>query len=127
MCCSLVFRLLFRLAFQTALEAHFFALETEKPPKMEPKPSQNLAENASEIDLMLRTLKSESEQTLPHFCSFLLIPDTQKSQKKRTQMQTSLGQPLQAPKITIPDLFQLVFGSQLGPYLALSWLKSRLK
>ena len=38
---------------------------------MEPKPSQNLIQNASEIDLMLRTLKSESEQTLPHFCSFL--------------------------------------------------------
>jgi len=62
------YRLLFRLAFQTALERHFFALGTEKPPKMEPKPSQNRTQNASEIDLMLRTLKSESEQTLAHFC-----------------------------------------------------------
>ena len=61
------FRIVFRLAFQTALETHFFALEIEKPPKMEPKPSQNPAENASEIDLMLRTLRIESEQTLPHF------------------------------------------------------------
>ena len=67
------YRLVVRLPFQIALERHFFALGTEKPPKMEPKPSQNPAENASEIDLMLRTLKIESEQTLPHFGSFFAL------------------------------------------------------
>ena len=35
------YRLPFSRPFQTALERHFFALGTEKPPKMEPKPSQN--------------------------------------------------------------------------------------
>ena len=77
------YRLLFWLAFQLALERHFFALGTEKPPKMEPKPSQNRAQNASEIDLMLRTLKSDFEQTLPHFCSFLACRALQKSSRNR--------------------------------------------
>ena len=77
------YRLLFWLAFQLALERHFFALGTEKPPKMEPKPSQNGARNASEIDLMLRTLKSDFEQTLPHFCSFLAFRALQKSSQNR--------------------------------------------
>ena len=77
------YRLLFWLAFQLALERHFFALGTEKPPKMEPKPSQNGAQNASEIDLMLRTLKSDFEQTLPHFCSFLAFRALQKSSRNR--------------------------------------------
>ena len=77
------YRTFFRLAFQTALERHFFALGTEKPPKMEPKPSQNRAQNPSEIDLMLRTLKSDSEQTLPHFCSFLAFRALQKSSRNR--------------------------------------------
>ena len=77
------YRLVFRLPFQTALERHFFALGTEKPPKMEPKPSQNRAQDASEIDLMLRTLKSESEQTLPHFGSFLAFRALQKSSQNR--------------------------------------------
>ena len=50
---------------------------------MEPKPSQNGARNASEIDLMLRTLKSDFEQTLPHFCSFLAFRALQKSSRNR--------------------------------------------
>ena len=77
------YRLLFWLAFQVALERHFFALGSEKPPKMEPKPSQNGARNASEFDLMLRTLKSDFEQTLPHFCSFLAFRALQKSSRNR--------------------------------------------
>ena len=81
--CMTFYRLLFRLAFQLALERHFFALDSEKPPKMEPKPSQNRAQNASEIDLMLRTLKSDFEQTLPHFCSFLAFRALQKSSQNR--------------------------------------------
>ena len=68
--CMTFYRLHFSCPFRTALERHFFALGSEKPPKMEPKPSQNPVENVSKIDLMLRRLKSESEQTLPHFCSF---------------------------------------------------------
>ena len=80
------YRLLFWLAFQLALERHFFALGTEKPPKMEPKPSQNPVENASKIDLMLRTLKSESEQTLLHFCSFLPLRAPRKSSQNRLQI-----------------------------------------
>ena len=83
--CMTFSRLVFRLLFQTALEGHFFALGTEKPPKMEPKPSQNGAQNASEIDLMLRTLKSDFEQTLPHFCSFLLFRALQKSSGNRVK------------------------------------------
>ena len=77
------YRLVFGLAFQLALERHFFALGPEKPPKMESKPSQNAAQNAFEIDLMLRTLKSDFEQTLPHFCSFLLFRALQKSSWNR--------------------------------------------
>ena len=77
------YHLVFRLPFQTALERHFFALGTEKPPKMEPKASQNPVENASEIDLMLRTLKSESEQTVPHFCSFLPLQAPRKWSQNR--------------------------------------------
>ena len=77
------YRLVFGLAFQLALERDFFALGTEKPPKMEPKPFQNGAQNASEIDLMLRTLKSDFEQTLPHFCSFLAFRALQKSSRNR--------------------------------------------
>ena len=84
------YRLIFWLAFQVALERHFFALGTEKPPKMEPKPSQNRAQDASEIDLMLRTLKSESEQTLPHFCSFLLIQAPRKSSQNRLKISMPL-------------------------------------
>ena len=77
------FRLLFRRRLQTALERLFFAPGAPKPPKMEPKPSQNRAQNASEIDLMLRTLKSDFEQTLPHFCSFLAFRALQKSSRNR--------------------------------------------
>ena len=84
------YRLLFWLPFQLALERHFFALGTEKPPKMEPKPSQNGARNASEIDLMLRTLKSDFEQTLPHFCSFLAFRALQKSSRNRLQNSISV-------------------------------------
>ena len=80
---SLFFRLLFRRRLQTALERLFFALGAPKPPKMEPKPSQNGARNASEIDLMLRTQKSDFEQTLPHFCSFLAFRALQKSSRNR--------------------------------------------
>ena len=79
----LFFRLLFRHRFRTALARLFFALRAPKPPKMEPKPSQNGARNASEIDLMLRTLKSDFEQTLPHFCSFLAFRALQKSSRNR--------------------------------------------
>ena len=79
------YRLVFWLPFQLALERHFFALGTEKPPKMEPKPSQNGARNASEIDLMLRTLKSDFEQTLPHFCSFLAFRALQKPSRNRLE------------------------------------------
>ena len=50
---------------------------------MESKPSQNGAQNAPEIDLMLRTLKSDFEQTLPHFCSFLAFRALQKSSRNR--------------------------------------------
>ena len=88
------YRLLFWLAFQLALERHFFALGTEKPPKMEPKPSQNGTQNASEIDLMLRTLKSDFEQTLPHFCSFLHIQGPPKSSRNRTRIRSYLPMPL---------------------------------
>ena len=77
------YRLLFRLAFRSALERHFFGLGTEKLPKMEPKPSQNPVENVSKVDFMMRRLKSESEQTLPHFCSFLLLQVARKSSQNR--------------------------------------------
>ena len=52
---------------------------------MEPKPSQNGVPNQSEIDLMLRTLKSDFAQTLPHFCSFLRFRALQKSSRNRLQ------------------------------------------
>ena len=79
------YRLLFWLAFQLALERHFFALGTEKPPKMEPKPFQNGVPNQSEIDLILNTQKSDFEQTLPHFCSFLPFRALQKLSRNRLQ------------------------------------------
>ena len=88
------FRLLFRRRLQTALERLFFALGAPKPPKMEPKPSQNRAQNAPEIHLMLRTPKSHFEQTLPHFCSFLHIPGPPKSSRNRTRIRSYLPMPL---------------------------------
>ena len=88
--CMTFYRLLFRLAFQLALERHFFALDTEKPPKMEPKPSQNPTQSASEIDLMLRTLKIESEQTLPYFSSFSPLKKPRKSSQNRLQISIPL-------------------------------------
>ena len=84
------YRLHFSRPFRTALERHFFALGSEKPPKMEPKPSQNPVENVSKIDLMLRRLKSESEQTLPHFCSFLPLQAARKSSQNRLRNRFSL-------------------------------------
>ena len=56
--------------------------------KASPKPSatsQNGVPNQSEIDLMLRTLKSDFAQTLPHFCSFLRFRALQKSSRNRLQ------------------------------------------
>ena len=90
----LFFRLLFRRRFRTALERLFFALGAPKPPKMEPKPSQNRAQNAPEIDLMLRTPKNDFEQTLPHFCSFLHIQGPPKSSRNRTRIRSYLPMPL---------------------------------
>ena len=90
----LFFRLLFRHRLQTALERLFFALGAPKPPKMEPKPSQNRAQNAPEIDLMLRTPKNDFEQTLPHFCSFLHIQGPPKSSRNRTRIRSYLPMPL---------------------------------
>ena len=84
------YRLHFSRPFRTALERHFFALSSEKPPKIEPKPSQNPVENVSKIDLMLRRLKSESEQTLPHFCSFLPLQAARKSSQNRLRNRFSL-------------------------------------
>ena len=91
---SLFFRLLFRRRLRTVLERLFFALGAPKPPKIEPKPSQNRAQNAPEIDLMLRTPKSDFEQTLPHFCSFLHIQGPPKSSRNRTRIRSYLPMPL---------------------------------
>ena len=84
------YRFVFWLPFEVALERHFFALGIEKPPKMEPKPSQNGAQNVSEIDLMLRTQKSDFEQTLHHFCSFLPLRAPRKSSQNRLQISIPL-------------------------------------
>ena len=111
------YRLVFRLPFQTALERNFFALGIQKSPRMEPKPSQNPVENASEIDLMLRTLKSESEQTLPHFCSFLPL------QAPRKWFQTRLRNsfPLGCSKKLYKNRFCFPFSSVLASKLAPTW------
>ena len=91
---SCFFRLLFRHRFRIALQRLFFALGAPKPPKMEPKPSQNRAQNAPEIDLMLRTPKNDFEQTLTHFCSFLHIQGPPKSSRNRTKIRSYLPMPL---------------------------------
>ena len=80
----LFFRLLFNLRFGSALARLFFALGAQSPPKMEPKPSQNRTENDPKFDVMLRTLKNESEQTIPHFSLFLLVQKFPKSSQNHT-------------------------------------------
>ena len=104
-----------------------------KPPKMEPKHSQNPAQEAPKFDVMLRTLKSESEQTLPHFCSFLLIPDTPKSARNRRKnalncrlLLDSLCKPQKLRFLTFSIWF---LGPNLGPtclYLGAKAAKNKL-
>ena len=67
------------LAFNTPFRQLLTPTWSQNPAKTEPKPSQNPVQNAPKFDVKLRTPKSESEQTLPHFSSFLLIPNAPKS------------------------------------------------
>ena len=115
------YRLLFWLAFQLALERHFFALGAEKPPKMEPKPSQNGVQNVSEIDLMLRTQKSDFEQTLPHFCSFLPFPAHRKSYQNRLRIRIHFANLQETPKNHVLVRFMALLASFLEPNMAPSW------
>lgn len=105
---------------------------------MWPKPSQNGAQTlpkssstGSQIWCYAANAEKRIRANTPTL--FLIFAHSKpskivrKSYKKWTQMRTSLGQPLEAPKNTIPDLFQLAFGSQLGLNMALSWPKSRQK
>ena len=95
---------------------------SQNPAKTEPKPSQNPVQNAPKFDVKLRTPKNESEQTLPHFSSFLLIPNTPKSASNRSQnaakVRLILDNLFDAPKNAILD----VFGRFLAPNMAPSWL-----
>ena len=103
----------------------------QNPPKMEPKPCPNPVQNASKFDIMLQTLKIESEQTLPHFSSFLLFPNLQKpaynQPKTDLKFRPIWDSLLEAQKTGLLTFFLSRFGSQLGPKLGLCWLRSQLR
>ena len=100
----------------------------QNPPKTEPKPSQNPTENAPKSNRKcskcskMRQPKIKSEQTLPHFCSFLLCPNAQKSSENRTKNELKfrliLDSLLDASKNAIFD----VFGRFLAPNMVPCWL-----
>ena len=89
---------------------------------MQPKPSQNPAQNSPKVDVMLRTLKTESEQKVPHFCSFLLFPNLAKSAsnviKNQLKFRPILNTLLEAQKTR----FVTFRGRFLGPNLVPTWL-----
>ena len=93
------FRLLFRHPFRTALERLFFGDEAQDRPKLDPKPTQNPAPHAPQIDIMLRKPHIGILQTLPHFCSFLTFQTPCKSSRNRLQ----IGFHLQRLTKTTPD------------------------
>ena len=65
--CRSRFRLFFVMLSEPLLERFW----TQNPPKMEPKTSQNRAQNRPDFDVILQRLKNDFEQTLHHFSSFL--------------------------------------------------------
>ena len=92
-------------------------------PKIQPKMSQNpmLCCDSRKLN------PSKPSNTFAHFCFFQTLKNrpeiAQKTSSNSDLSWTAFG----SPKNTIPELFKLAFGSQLGPNLALSWLKSRIK
>ena len=89
---------------------------------MEPKPFQNPAQQAPKFDVMLRTLKSESEQTLPHFSLFLLIPNPPKSSGNRTKNELKCELLLDSLWKPQKIRFLTFFSWLLGPNLGSTWL-----
>ena len=89
---------------------------------MEPKPCPNPAQNASNFHIMWRTLKNESEQTLPHFSSFLLFPNLQKpalnEQKNLLKFRPIWDSLLEAQKTGFLTFFCRCLDPNMGP----SWV-----
>ena len=96
--------------------------------KMEQKYGPNWSKNAWKFDVMLRTPKDESEQTLPHFCSFLVFRRLQKSCQHRCQSgihvrrrhPSAKNQGFLAQDVE-KAVFGPIFGRQLGPRKATRW------
>ena len=93
---------------------------TQNPPKMEPRSSQNRAQNGPEFDVILQRLKIDFEQTLPHCCSFLPFPALRKSYQNRLRIRIHFA-PLQEneKKITFLSDFWLSWHRFWNP----TWLQ----
>ena len=92
-------------------------------PKIQPKMLQNpmLCCDSRKLN------PSKPSHTFAHFCYFQTIKNRPKIAPKTSSNSDLSWTAFENAKNTIPSLFKLAFGSQLGPNLALSWLKSRLK
>ena len=92
-------------------------------PKIQPKMLQNpmLCCDSRKLN------PSKPSHTFAHFCCFQTLKNRPEIAQKTSSNSDLSWTAFENPKNTIPELFKLAFGSQLGPNLALSWFKSRLK
>ena len=91
---------------------------TQNPPKMEPKSSQNRAQNGPEFDVILQRLKIDFEQTLPHFCSFLPFPAHRKSYQNRLRIRIHFANLQETHKNHVFMRFMALLASFLEPNMA---------
>ena len=111
---DLVFAFFFVLLSGPLLER----LWTQNPPKMEPKSSQNRAQNGPEFDVILQRLKIDFEQTLPHFCSFLPFPAHRKSYQNRLRIRIHFANLQETHKNHVLVRFMALLASFLEPNMA---------
>ena len=120
----------FDVVCRPLLNAYFSLLEPQNLPKWSPNPPKIEPKTLPKSILCCerrKMISSKHSHTFAHFCCFQTLQNrpeiVQKTNSNSDLSWTAFG----SPKNTIPELFKLAFGSQLGPNLALSWLKSRLK
>ena len=92
-------------------------------PKIQPK----MLENPMLCCDSRKLNPSKPSDTFAHFCCFQTLQNRPEIVQKTSSNSDLSWTAFENAKNTTPEHFKLAFGSQLGPNLALSWLKSRLK